>query len=760
MKTISLPVTGMTCAACQARVQRALEKKAGVASASVNLMTNSASVAYDPDVASPQALVEAIRATGYGATLPGPERSAVDEQEAQDRERAAEFSDLRTKAIVAFVVGVAAMFVPMLMPMRRVGATSGAPIAWWTMLVATAVVMIWAGRDFYIRAATAIRHGSSNMNTLISVGTGAAFLFSVAATVNPALFVRRGVEPQVYYEAVILIIAFVLTGRALEARAKRQTSLALHRLIDLQPATARVEREDAERELPIADVVRGDVVVVRPGERVPVDGDVIDGLSAVDESMLTGESMPVNKATGDRVFGGTVNRAGAFRLRATTLGDDSALARIVRLMRDSQATRAPIQNLADRVSAVFVPVVILLAIVTFAVWLVAGGSAHLLQAITASVSVLIIACPCAMGLAVPTAVMVATGKGAELGLLIKGGEALERAGKVDTILLDKTGTVTEGTPAVTDVIAAAGVAKADVLAMAASVERFSEHPVATAIVRAAREAGAKVSRSSEFSTVTGRGVTAQLDGRTVSVGSEEFIASCSVTSDEARAGARRLASEGKTPVMVAVDGQTVGVIGVSDRIRSSSTAAVARFKSMGMSVAMLTGDSAPAAEFIARSAGISEVVALLLPDQKTGEVARRQREGRVVAMVGDGINDAPSLAQADVGVAIGTGTDVAIEASDITLMRPDLGAVADAIELSRRAMRTMRENLFWAFVYNVVGIPIAAGVLYPRFGLLLSPVIASAAMALSSVSVVTNSLRLRGWTPTIHQVTEGEGESR
>jgi Cu+-exporting ATPase len=740
----------MTCAACQARVQRALAKEPGVTSASVNLMTNSASVAYDPNVTSPEGLVDAIRATGYGAGLPRPDRSAAAEQEAQDRARAAEFIDLRTKAMAAFGIGVLAMIVPMVTPMPPMTATSGAPVAWWMMLVSTAAVMLWAGRDFYVHAWTALRHGSSNMNTLITVGTGAAFLFSVVATVSPGLFLRRGVEPQVYYEAVILIIAFVLTGRALEARAKRQTSLALHRLIDLQPATARVERDGIEAEVPIADVARRDVVLVRPGDRIPVDGVVVDGTSAVDESMLTGESMPVNKAAGDHVFGGTVNRAGAFRLTATTLGDDSALARIVRLMRDAQATRAPIQNLADRVSAVFVPVVISLAIITLIVWLIVGGSGHLLQAITASVSVLIIACPCAMGLAVPTAVMVATGKGAELGLLIKGGEALERAGHVDTIVLDKTGTVTEGAPAVTDVVVEPGETRDSVITAAASVEQLSEHPVAVAIVRSARETKARLPRSSRFATTTGRGVTAQVDGKSVSVGSEEFVASCAVTSDAMRRAANQFASEGKTPVLVSVDGRTIGVIGVSDRIRPSSSAAIQRLKSMGMSVAMLTGDATPAAEFIARQAGIDEVAARLLPDQKTGEIARRQRDGRVVAMVGDGINDAPSLAQADVGVAIGTGTEVAIEASDITLMRADLGAVADAIELSRRAMRTMRGNLFWAFVYNVVGIPIAAGVLYPRFGLLLSPVIASAAMALSSVSVVTNSLRLRRYTPHIH----------
>jgi Cu+-exporting ATPase len=745
--SLTLQVTGMTCAACQARVQRALTKTPGVEDASVNLMTNAASVSYDPGVTSPQNLVEAIRATGYGAELPTPGRTTADTRQAEDSVRAAEFNALRTKAIVSFVAGIVVMFGPMLLPMPAMAATGAAPVAWWIAMVITLFVMLWAGRDFYVRAWMVTRHGSADMNTLISVGTGAAFLFSLVETIDPGLFLRHGMTPQVYYEAVVFIIAFVLAGRALETRAKRQTSLALGRLTALQPATARVVRDGVEREIAIEEVRRGDIVVVRPGERVPVDAEIVEGSSAVDESMLTGESMPVAKVVGSRVIGGTVNRAGAFRARATTLGEDSALARIVRLMADAQATRAPIQNLADRVSAVFVPVVMSLSVLTFVVWLAVGGSAMLLHAITAAVSVLIIACPCAMGLAVPTAVMVATGKGAELGLLIKGGEALERAGKIDTVIVDKTGTVTEGAPAVTDLIVAEGADEARLLSLAASVEHLSEHPLGAAIMRRAAEAGIVPAAAQEFLSHAGRGARARVNGAVVAVGSSPFIQSEGALVEPLQDAADRLAGEGKTAVFVAANAKLVGLIGVADRIRSTSVAAVSRLHDLGLTVAMLTGDARRVATYIAQQAEIDDVAAELLPENKTEEIARRQREGHVVAMVGDGINDAPALAQADVGIAIGSGTDIAIEASDITLMRSDLGGVADAIALSRRTMRTMRENLFWAFVYNVVGIPLAAGVLYPRFGLLLNPVVASAAMALSSVSVVTNSLRLRRWLP-------------
>ncbi len=747
--SITIPVTGMTCAACQARVQRALSRTPGVDDASVNLMMNNAAVTYDPARASPTQLVDTIRATGYGAELPTATPSARRAQLEQDETRQDEFRSLRAKAGFALAVGVAEMAASMskrsMSAMNEPGAA--APVAWWLMLVATFAVMAWAGRDFYSRAWTAVRHGSADMNTLISVGTGAAFVFSLVATVSPRVLAQNGVQPQVYYEAVAFILAFVLAGRAMEARAKTQTTSALRRLVDLQPPRARVMRDGVEHDVP-AEIVRlGDLVVVRPGERVPVDGEVVEGASAIDESMLTGESMPVSKTIGAQAFGGTVNGRGALLVRATSVGEDSALARIVRLMRDAQATRAPIQSLADRVSGVFVPVVLVVAVLTLVAWLVVGGRAHAAQAIAASVSVLIIACPCAMGLAVPTAVMVATGKGAERGVLIKGGRALERAGSVDLVLLDKTGTVTTGRPVVTDIVPASGVDESTLLGAAASVERLSEHPIARAIVERADEANLPRTDAVGFTAEPGHGARAHVDGSEVLVGTAAFVAESNPIPPALADAATRLADAGKTLAFVAISGRALGVIAVADQLRATSAPAIQRLGDLGLDVVMLTGDNERTASTIAAEAGIPSVSANLLPAQKTAEVERYQKAGRVVAMVGDGINDAPALARADVGIAIGTGTDVAMDASEVTLMRPDIGGVADAIALSRRTMRTIRENLFWAMVYNIIGIPIAAGVLFPRFGVLLNPVVASAAMALSSVSVVGNSLRLRRWTP-------------
>jgi Cu+-exporting ATPase len=739
----------MTCAACQSRVQRALARTPGVDDASVNLMMNNAAVTYDPARASPAQLVDMIRATGYGAELPTATLSARRAQLAQDETRQHEFRSLLAKAALALAIGVAEMAASMskwsMSAMNEAGAA--APVAWWLMLVATFAVMAWAGRDFYSRAWSALRHGSADMNTLISVGTGAAFVFSLVATVSPQVLAQNGVQPQVYYEAVAFIIAFVLAGRAMEARAKGQTTSALRRLVDLQPPRARVMRDGVEHEVPVEVVRLGDLVVVRPGERVPVDGDVVEGRSAIDESMLTGESMPVTKTIGAHAFGGTVNGRGALLVRATSVGEDSALARIVRLMRDAQATRAPIQSLADRVSGVFVPVVLVVAVLTLVAWLVVGGRAHAAQAIAASVSVLIIACPCAMGLAVPTAVMVATGKGAERGVLIKGGRALERAGSVDLVLLDKTGTVTTGRPVVTDVVTANGVDESALLSAAASVERLSEHPIARAIVERADGLGLPRPDAVGFTAEPGHGARAHVDGSEVLVGTAVFVAESNPVPADLADAATRLADAGKTLAFVAIGGRALGVIAVADQLRATSAPAIQRLGDLGLEVVMLTGDNERTASTIAAEAGIPSVSANLLPAQKTSEVERYQKAGRVVAMVGDGINDAPALARADVGIAIGTGTDVAMDASEVTLMRADIGGVADAISLSRRTMRTIRENLFWAMVYNVIGIPIAAGVLFPRFGVLLNPVVASAAMALSSVSVVGNSLRLRRWTP-------------
>ena len=782
-ETIRIPVSGMTCAACQSRVQRTLQKQPGVADATVNLMMKSATVSFDPNVMSPERLVEAIRSTGYGAELASPDQTAFEEQEARDRAAQEEFAELRTKAVASAVIGIIAMIMSMPL-MSSIAATHGhgavgdpfmrwamgsldpllrSALPWiyaasptviaYTLLILTLGVMSWAGRHFYTRAWAAFRHHSADMNTLVAVGTGAAFLYSVIATVAPGFFLARGVAPDVYYEAVIIIIALILTGNAFEARAKRQTSAALRALVDLQPKKARVVRTGPdgqdEFDVPIEAVTSGETVVVRPGDRIPVDGELLSGESAVDESMLTGESLPVIKRLGDRVIGGTINRTGAFRYKATTLGSDSVLAQIVKLMRDAQGSRAPIQRLADRISGIFVPVVISIAIATFVVWFVAADSAPAVRAFAAAVAVLIIACPCAMGLAVPTAVMVATGKGAELGVLIKGGEALQRAGDITTVVLDKTGTVTEGRPTVTDVVRAPETlfgnerTSDDVLSLVASLEASSEHPLADAIVRHAREKELAIEPAEHFQSVTGQGAIGVVDGFALAVGNATLMGDYAIDVAPLRATAERLASDGKTPMYVAIDGALAGVIAVADPIKESSREAISRLHALGLEVVMLTGDNRRTADAIARDAGIERVLAEVLPEGKVAEVKRLQAEGKVVAMVGDGINDAPALAQADVGMAIGTGTDIAAEAGDVVLMRGDLRSAAHAIALSRRTMRTMRQNLFWAFIYNVVGIPVAAGVLYPAFGLLLSPILASAAMAFSSVSVVGNSLRLR-----------------
>ena len=770
---VTIPVSGMTCAACSGRVQRALEKHPGVNSAAVNLMTNNATVEFDPAATSAGALVETIRSTGYEAALPVPDQSAFAEQQAQDRAHDEEFRDLRLKAGASFAVALVAMLASMPL-MAGGGHAHGAtvdPFMQWAMgwlspalesafpwlyqlpravlsyglLALTVGIMAWAGRHFYTRAWAAFRHRSADMNTLIAIGTGAAFLYSVAATVAPGFFLARGIQPDVYYEAVVFIIALILMGNAMEARAKRQTSAALRALANLQPKTARVLRGTSEVDVPVEEVRHGDTILVRPGERIPVDGQVVSGGSAVDESMLTGESLPVQKGVGDRVIGGTINRTGAFRYTATTLGAESVLAQIVRLMREAQGSRAPIQRLADRISGIFVPVVLQIAIATFVVWFVAADAAPGVRAFAAAVAVLIIACPCAMGLAVPTAVMVSTGKGAEAGVLIKGGEALQRARGVTTVVLDKTGTVTEGRPTVTELVATGnGVdSKDELLRLAASLEASSEHPLADAIVQHAKERGAALSHAEGFQAVTGRGAVGVVDGRMLAIGNALLMADYEIRPDALSADADRLAAEGKTPMYVAVDGTLAGLVAVSDPIRQTSRQAIRKLRGMGLEVVMLTGDNRHTADAVARQAGIDRVVAEVLPDGKVAEIRRLQAEGKTVAMVGDGINDAPALAQSDVGIAIGTGTDVAMEAADVTLMRGDLSGVAAAIHLSRRTMRTMKQNLFWAFIYNVVGIPIAAGALYPAFGLLLSPILASAAMAFSSVSVVTNSLRLR-----------------
>jgi P-type Cu+ transporter len=749
-ESCTIPVTGMTCAACSARVQRALEQTTGVASASVNLMTDAATVAYDPGVTSPERLVETIRATGYGADLPLPEESPEDLLDAQDEARAAEMRLLRWKFAVSAVVGVAVMALGMA-PVAMAPDTGG-PTRYLQLALILPVVG-WAGRHFYTRAWSAFRHHGADMNTLIAVGTGAAFLFSAAVTLFDDWFAARGVEPHVYYETVAWIIALVLLGNLLEARARGQTSGAIRRLIGLRPATARVLRAGREENIPLAALRPGDEVLVRPGETIPADGVVVDGASNVDESMLTGEPTPIAKRPGDTVIGATLNRNGALRVRIERVGGDTVLSRIIRLVQQAQGSKAPIQRLADRISAVFVPVVLSIAIVTFVVWFDVGPEPTYLHALVSAVTVLIIACPCAMGLAVPTAVMVSTGRGAELGVLIKGGEALERSEAIDTVVFDKTGTITEGHPAVRTIVLAPGVDPGAIpdegrlVALAAAVEALSEHPLAEAVVAESRRLGATTLPAAGFESHTGRGVLGIVADHLIAVGNTALLHELGIDAAPLAQAADGFAADGHTPVHVAVDGRLAGLIAVADPVKPTSRLAVEALRGMGLEAVMLTGDDRRTAASVARAVGIERVVAEVLPERKLDEIRRLQSEGRVVAMVGDGLNDAPALAQADVGVAMGTGTDVAIDAGAVTLMRGDPLGVVTAIRLARRTLRVIRQNLFWALAYNVVGIPIAAGVLYPAFGLRLTPAMAAAAMAVSSVSVVSNSLRLRRFAP-------------
>jgi Cu+-exporting ATPase len=738
--TVTLPVEGMTCAACQANVQRALTAAPGVRKAGVNLMLHEATVVFDPKLTSPAALVDAINQTGYSSALPSPESDLRADDLKREEEQEREYRSLLQRSLVSLVIGLAVMGA---MPFMTMDASHAGLNVWnLAAFLATCFVMAWAGRQFYVRAWKGLRHRAADMNTLIAIGTGAAFIYSVVATFAPWLFHGGGVAADVYYEAVILIIALVMLGRALEARAKRHTTRALREMANLQPASARVRQDGAEVDVPIARVKTGDTVLVRPGERFPVDGVVRTGNGAVDESMLTGESLPVEKGPGDIVIGATINRTGAFEVHATALGSASVLAQIVRLMREAQGSQAPIQRLADRISAVFVPAVIAIAAVTFVVWLAVPAEPVLVRALTCAVAVLIIACPCAMGLAVPTAVMVASGRGAASGVLIKGGEPLERLASIDTVVLDKTGTITAGQPRVENAVYAPDVDPASTLAWIAGVERRSEHPLAEAIVSFAGAANASAAIDG-FAAVAGKGVRANVDGTPVVIGTETLLREEGLDLAPLRNAVEQWAREGRTPVLAARSGGVVAAFAIADTPRPNAAAVISALKALGLRVVMLTGDRRLTAESIARAVGIDDVIAEVLPDGKVAAIKNLQQRGRKVAMVGDGLNDAPALAQADVGIAMASGTDIAAEAADVTLMRSDLAGLVSALTLARRTMAVMKQNLFWAFIYNVIGIPVAAGVLYPAFALLLNPVIASAAMAFSSVSVVMNSLRLR-----------------
>ncbi len=739
----------MSCAACVRSVERALTGAPGVVSVTVNLATNRATVLFDPAATGPEFLAAAVKGAGYTLVIPEARSGgAAEGTDAEAAARARETADSRRRFLVAAIFGFPVVLIGMTHGLVRI------PGANWIQLVLTLPVLAYAGSTYYVRAWAALRHRTADMNTLVALGTGAAFFYSLVATIAPGLVASGGGhahrEAPVYFEAVAGIIALVLLGKLLETRARASTSSAIRRLAHLQAKSARVVREDGEIiEVPLERISLGDVILVRPGEKIPLDGVVTDGASRVDESMLTGESVPVAKKPGDPVTGATMNRTGAFRFRVTRVGRDTVLQQIIRMVEEAQGSRAPIQRLADRVSAAFVPAVLAVAIVTFTVWFVVSPEeTRLARALINAVSVLIIACPCAMGLATPTAILVATGRGAESGILIKGGEALEVARSIDTVVLDKTGTVTRGSPTVTEVVPAPGVpSEDDLLRLAASAESESEHPLGEAIVEEARRRGLTVERLTDFEAKPGHGIEATVGGRRLRLGSARFVGETGRPGDGLLARASELAARGRTPVLVAADGEILGLIAVADPVREGAREAVGELKALGAEVLLLTGDRRDTALAVAREVGIENAIAEVLPERKAEEIARLRAEGRRVAMVGDGINDAPALARADLGIAIGTGTDVAIAASDITLVGAELGGVAAAIRLSRRTLRTIAQNLFWAFGYNTLGIPLAAGAFYPWTGWLLSPVFASAAMALSSVSVVSNSLRLRRFDP-------------
>jgi Cu+-exporting ATPase len=723
----------------------------GVVDATFNLGTMEVRIEYLPGMIDVGQLRRQIEAFGYRVAETPPDSADAAAEDVEQAIRAAEYRDLRRKFWIAALLSLPVVVIAM----------SHGRVPWldfagvnWVQLALTTPVVLYCGAQFYRGAWAAFRHRAADMNTLIAVGTGAAYLYSVAATIAPGFFVRAagsaghhvdaGMVP-VYFEAASVIIALILLGRMLESRAKGRTGEAIRRLIGLQAKTARVIRNGREEDVPVEEVVPGDLVVVRPGEKVPVDGIVEEGASALDESMLTGESMPVEKQRGDEVFGATLNRTGSFRFRATKVGRDTALQQIVRLVQDAQGSKAPIARLADIISGIFTPIVLCIAIATFVVWFVAAApDVRFSTALVTFVSVLIIACPCALGLATPTAIMVGTGRGAENGVLIKGGEALETAHKLQTIVLDKTGTITRGEPTLTDLVPLSAMAEEELLRLSASAERGSEHPLGEAIVRAAADRGISLSEPSQFNAIAGHGIEVDVDGRSVLLGNAKLMADRGIdVGDPASSRLAELASAGKTPMLVAADRRLAGIIAVADPIKPESKDAIDALVRMGLEVVMITGDNRRTAEAVARQVGIERVLAEVLPEGKVAKIKQLQQEKKSVGMVGDGINDAPALAQADIGIAIGTGTDVAIEASDITLIRGDLRGVVTAIALSRATIRTVRQNLFWAFIYNVIGIPIAAGLLYPVFGWLLSPIIASAAMSFSSVSVVANSLRLR-----------------
>ncbi|WP_089094085.1 heavy metal translocating P-type ATPase [Nodularia sp. NIES-3585] len=753
MDTLTLKLRGMSCASCANNIAQAIRLVPGVIDCNVNFGAEQTTINYDQKRTDLKTIQAAIDAAGYSSYLPQKDILAG-ENEAEKASKLAEDREITRKVIVGGVIGMI-MFVGSIPMMTGLNVPFIPAFLhdYWVQLVLTTPVQFWCGWTFYVNGWKALKHHTATMDTLMAVGTSAAYLYSLFVTIFPGFFMAQGLMPHVYYEVSVTVIALILLGRLLEHRARGKTSEAIHKLIGLQPRNARVIRDGVEMDIPITEVAINDVILVRPGEKIPVDGEVITGASTVDEGMVTGESLPVQKHPGDEVIGATINKTGSFQFRATRVGNDTFLSQIVKLVQQAQGSKAPIQRLADQVTGWFVPVVMAIAIATFVIWFNFMGNFTL--AIMTTVGVLIIACPCALGLATPTSIMVGTGKGAENGILIKDAQSLELAHKIQTIVLDKTGTLTEGKPTVTDFVSVNGTAhhnELKLLQLAAAVERNSEHPLAEAVVKYAQSQEVSLTEANNFAAVAGSGVQAMVSDRFVQIGTQRWMSELGINTDTLQQYKDAWETAAKTVILIAVDGEIQGVMGIADALKPSSAAAVKILQKLGLEVVMLTGDNRKTAEAIAQQVGIQRLFAEVRPDQKAAIIQSLQGEkgqAKIVAMVGDGINDAPALAQADVGIAIGTGTDVAIAASDITLISGDLQGIVTAIQLSRATIRNIRQNLFFAFIYNVIGIPVAAGILFPLFGWLLNPILAGAAMALSSISVVTNALRLRKFQPKI-----------
>lgn len=750
METLTLKLRGMSCAACAAKIEQTISSISGVVECNVNFVLDRATIQYNAQKTNLEIIQKAVTDAGYGADqLQSMENSHQDNGQFT---RSITEQTLIKKLLVGGVISIILLIGAL--PMMT-GLSIPLIPHWlmnpWLQLILTTPVQFWCGQSFYRGAWKSLQHRATDMNTLITLGTSAAYFYSLFATIFPELLQQKGLQAEVYYESSAIVITLILLGRFLESRAKGQTSDAIRKLVGLQAKTARIVRKRQEVDVPIQDVQVDDIVIVRPGEKIPVDGQIIEGNSTVDQSMVTGESFPVQKQPGDQVIGATINKSGSFKFRALRVGQDTVLAQIVQLVQQAQGSKAPIQRLADRVTRWFVPAVIVIAIFTFIIWFFLIGN-HTL-AIIATVEVLIIACPCALGLATPTSVMVGTGIGATNGILIKNAQALEIAQKIQTIVLDKTGTITEGKPTVTEYLATKGCADSNeinLLRFAAAVERYSEHPLAEAIVKYAKVQGVEeLPEVQNFAALAGEGVQAIINQQLVQIGTSRWLKKLGIDTEALQSHKDAWEAAGKTVVLMALNGELEGIMGIADAVKPSSANAVQALQGMGLEVIMLTGDNRETAEAIASQVNIKRVIADLLPHQKALEVQKLQQKGKIVAMVGDGINDAPALAQADVGIAIGTGTDVAIASSDITLISGDLKGIITAIQLSRATLKNIRQNLFFAFVYNIIGIPIAAGILFPFTGWLLNPIIAGGAMAFSSVSVVTNALRLRNFKPLL-----------